>query len=216
MFKPDKKHPGVRTPRDPAATIKRIMAAAREEFGAHGFDGAKIEHIARRAGVSKQLIYIYYSGKEDLYNELLKSIQLKFFDELLKLDFAEMEPAHAIRVYLEKVFDQFTEDPVSATVHLDQSLHAGAQIRSWPETRAQHARFQERLDEVLERGRRSGQFDANVRPDTLEIMTTVIVTGCLTSRQVFNRYLAKPPAADESPAAWREFAISFILRALRP
>src|SRR3546814_4095706 len=64
--------PSTKAPRDPLGTINRIFAAAREEFGANGFDGAKVEHIARRAKVSKQLVYLYFNGKDELYSELLK------------------------------------------------------------------------------------------------------------------------------------------------
>src|SRR3546814_10964637 len=64
--------PSTKAPRDPLGTINRIFAAAREEFGANGFDGAKVEHIARRAKVSKQLVYLYFNGKDELYSELMK------------------------------------------------------------------------------------------------------------------------------------------------
>ncbi|MBW8814134.1 MAG: TetR/AcrR family transcriptional regulator [Caulobacterales bacterium] len=59
--------------RDAARTRKKIMEAARDEFAAHGFAGARIEAIARRAGVAKQLLYHYFSGKEALFEATLES-----------------------------------------------------------------------------------------------------------------------------------------------
>ena len=59
--------------RDAERTRKRIMEAARDEFAARGFAGARIESIAKRAGLSKQLLYHYFSSKAVLFEETLES-----------------------------------------------------------------------------------------------------------------------------------------------
>jgi len=61
--------PGERQ-RDPERTRVRILEAAKVEFGAKGFAGARVSDIAERAGVNKQLISYYFDGKEGLYAEL--------------------------------------------------------------------------------------------------------------------------------------------------
>ncbi len=38
----------------------RILTAASDEFSQHGFDGARMARIARRAGVNKQLLFYYF------------------------------------------------------------------------------------------------------------------------------------------------------------
>ncbi|NTF00118.1 TetR family transcriptional regulator (plasmid) [Agrobacterium tumefaciens] len=58
--------------RDAARTRTKIMEAARDEFAAHGLAGARIEAIARRAGLSKQLLYHYFPSKEVLFQEILE------------------------------------------------------------------------------------------------------------------------------------------------
>lgn len=47
-----------------------IVAAARAEFAARGYSGARMEQIAQRAGVKKELIYHYFRGKEQLFEEV--------------------------------------------------------------------------------------------------------------------------------------------------
>ena len=59
--------------RDAARTRKKIMEAAREEFAALGFAGARLESIARRASLSKQLLYHYFASKAVLFEETLQS-----------------------------------------------------------------------------------------------------------------------------------------------
>ncbi|MER6957997.1 MULTISPECIES: TetR/AcrR family transcriptional regulator [unclassified Streptomyces] len=51
-------------------TRRAILAAAGAEFGAHGFDGARVVRIAESAGVSHQLITYYFGGKRGLYEAL--------------------------------------------------------------------------------------------------------------------------------------------------
>ncbi|MDP4505989.1 TetR/AcrR family transcriptional regulator [Nonomuraea turcica] len=56
--------------RDPERTKARILQAALEEFAAKGFAGARVNEIAARAGVNKQLISYYFGGKEGLYQAI--------------------------------------------------------------------------------------------------------------------------------------------------
>jgi TetR/AcrR family transcriptional regulator len=56
--------------RDPDRARRRILDAARREFGVKGFDGARVEAIARRARVNKSLIFYYFQSKEELFRVL--------------------------------------------------------------------------------------------------------------------------------------------------
>jgi AcrR family transcriptional regulator len=56
--------------RDPQRTRDRILAAALAEFSAHGFAGARVARIARRARVNKRMLYHYFGNKEDLFREI--------------------------------------------------------------------------------------------------------------------------------------------------
>lgn len=57
--------------RDAERTKARIVQAAVEEFGAKGYAGARVNEIAQRAGVNKQLISYYFGGKEGLYHHVV-------------------------------------------------------------------------------------------------------------------------------------------------
>src|SRR5579884_909848 len=49
----------------------RILAAAQEEFARRGFHGARVDQIARRAGVNKQLVFYYFHSKGGLFSTVL-------------------------------------------------------------------------------------------------------------------------------------------------
>jgi TetR/AcrR family transcriptional regulator len=55
----------------PGFNAKRILDVAFREFALKGLAGARVDEIARRAGVNKQLLYYYYKNKEGLYTAVL-------------------------------------------------------------------------------------------------------------------------------------------------
>lgn len=61
--------PARRRGRRPAGEDRRgeILAAARAEFGARGFDGTTLRGVARVAGVDARLVHHYFDGKDALF-----------------------------------------------------------------------------------------------------------------------------------------------------
>jgi AcrR family transcriptional regulator len=51
-----------------------ILAAALDEFSQAGFAAARLDDVAKRAGVAKGTIYLYFRDKESLFQELVRSM----------------------------------------------------------------------------------------------------------------------------------------------
>jgi AcrR family transcriptional regulator len=51
----------------------QILDAALDVFAEHGVAAARLEDIARRAGLSKGTIYLYFPNKETLFREVIRS-----------------------------------------------------------------------------------------------------------------------------------------------
>jgi AcrR family transcriptional regulator len=49
-----------------------ILKAALDEFSERGFAAARLDDVARRAGVAKGTIYLYFKDKEALFQELVR------------------------------------------------------------------------------------------------------------------------------------------------
>lgn len=123
--------------RDAARTRAKIMEAARDEFAAHGLAGARIEAIARRAGLSKQLLYHYFPSKEALFHEILEQ---KFGQphaplpeapgpgELFRQRFtsATVDPTW-VRFLTWEAAERAAEGPITAEAHRRASLSRGAE-----------------------------------------------------------------------------------------
>jgi AcrR family transcriptional regulator len=51
-----------------------ILAAALEEFSTGGFAATRLDDVAKRAGVAKGTIYLYFRDKESLFQELVRAM----------------------------------------------------------------------------------------------------------------------------------------------
>jgi AcrR family transcriptional regulator len=52
---------------------RNILEAATEEFADHGYGGARVERISRRARTVDRMLYYYFGSKEDLFRMVLES-----------------------------------------------------------------------------------------------------------------------------------------------
>src|ERR1043165_6215764 len=66
--------PRKRTAVAPEERRAAILAAALEEFTARGYEGARLDDVAKRAGIAKGTIYLYFADKETLFQELVRSM----------------------------------------------------------------------------------------------------------------------------------------------
>ena len=60
-----------------SARPEEILTAALEVFSDRGFAATKLEDVARKAGVTKGTIYLYYENKEALFKALIRETIVK-------------------------------------------------------------------------------------------------------------------------------------------
>jgi AcrR family transcriptional regulator len=78
-------------------TRERILEAATAEFAAYGVAGARVDRIAKAAGCNKNLIYIYFENKENLFSTVLARHLARVYEEL---DFTPDDlPGYAGRIF---------------------------------------------------------------------------------------------------------------------
>ena len=59
--------------RDPEATEEALLRAGAELFAEAGYDGVRVEALAKRAGVNKAMINYHFGGKRKLYLAVIQS-----------------------------------------------------------------------------------------------------------------------------------------------
>src|SRR5260370_31337916 len=65
------------------AAKSRILDAANRVFAEKGYHEATMDDIAKRLGVSKGAIYLYFSSKEDLFDAMFKTATQAFTEIML-------------------------------------------------------------------------------------------------------------------------------------
>jgi AcrR family transcriptional regulator len=66
----------------PGTTTGRLVAAALEEFGAHGFAPVSVAAIAKRAGVTTGALYHHFGSKTGLWNLVRGDVEQRVLDRV--------------------------------------------------------------------------------------------------------------------------------------
>jgi AcrR family transcriptional regulator len=79
-----------------SAKRRQIMSGAQQVFLAQGFDGASMGEIARKAGVSKGTLYVYFESKEQLFMAIFEEACQAQAEQTLTLNSADRDVEAAL------------------------------------------------------------------------------------------------------------------------
>jgi AcrR family transcriptional regulator len=109
-----------------AARREVIEQAATEVFAEHGYQGASIDEIARRSGVSPPVVYDHFASKEELHRRLLERQR----DELVAFWAARMpipEGTSALEGLLDAYFAYVEAHPYAYRMYFRDTTHRDIQ-----------------------------------------------------------------------------------------
>ncbi len=206
-------------PRKPAKPKKSgrdlLMAAARKEFARRGFEGARIDEIAKKAGVNKQLVYHHFGAKEDLYREVLTAVYVDIRAQERDLDLTHHAPDEAMRKLIAFSFDYLHKNPEFVSLLTDENFHEGRHLREADHLGGLHSALIEGIAHTLDAGRAAGLFRGGIDPRQLYISIAGLgffyFSNVHTLSAIFGEKLGKPAAVAER----RAHVIDFVMNALR-
>jgi len=98
---------------------QEITEAAFGAFAENGFTATKVEDVARRAGVSKGLLYVYFKTKEELFKAVIRSVVTPRLDELTRtLDASDLSAEAFIRGPVLEFMKRVPGSPISVVIRL--------------------------------------------------------------------------------------------------
>ncbi len=98
---------------------QEITEAAFSVFAEKGYASARLDEVARRAGVSKGLLYLYFNTKEEIFKAVIKSVVIRRVDALLDaVDTTELPSEEFIRGPLLKFMQGVPGSPVAIVIRL--------------------------------------------------------------------------------------------------
>ena len=119
----------------PAARRALIEEAALEAFATHGFHAASMSDIARRAGVTKPVLYDHFASKAALHAHLLRAQTEELLDRVARAVAGEEDPRAQMRTLVATFFAFVEERPFARRLLFDDP-EAG------PDVAAAHRRGQ--------------------------------------------------------------------------
>lgn len=153
-----------------------ILEAARAEFGARGFDGARVARIALRAAVNKQLIFYYFGSKSGLHRAVTGEAAAR-----VDLDTTGAGTAtENVRRVCDALHDSlrarpeliatFVEPPGEGVIERNPTLHE----------------LEQRLAAVISEGQGLGYFRDDTDPGLVARQGVVLCVGFLALRHRLN------------------------------
>lgn len=136
-----------------------LLAAALQLFVEKGFAATRAEEVARRAGVSKGTLFLYFASKEDLFKAVVReNLSGQFPQWNARFEAYEGSTADLVRLFLGQWWETVGNSPVSGIVKLMMS-----EASNFPELAA----FYEQeviqpgsrlIQRILQRGMDRGEF----------------------------------------------------------
>jgi TetR/AcrR family transcriptional regulator len=167
--------------RDAERSRQALLAAALDEFSLHGFAGARVADIARRAGVNKQLINYYFGSKEGLY----LALQRAWLDREDSFAPADLPLPDLVVRYLADALD----DPRSLRLLLWRGLADGSAPNGGPGRQAD-------LDRVSRR-RAAGEVAADLDPAAVLLAGMAMVAAPIIMPGVARELFGVDPSSPE-------------------
>ena len=199
--------------RRPDDRASEIALAALDLFVSEGFAATRLEEVARAAGVSKGLPYVYFRSKEDLFKAVIVEAIAEPLVRANDLVDAFDGSTRDLLAALVASFRAFAESPLGGVIKLIL-----AEAGNFPDVARFYCsnfdlRGRQLFEKVLRRGVERGEF----RPVADLEMTAILLAQPLAMHSVWLRSIApydetQPVDSDRFYAAY----IDFILKGLRP
>src|SRR3954454_12756263 len=202
--------------RDPVATRKKLLTAARREFASSGLAGARVDEIAARAGVNKQLLYHYFGDKDALYLAVLEWVYEEIRAHERKLNLEGLPPEQAIKKLIESSFDHLAAHPDFIMLLNDENRGGARHVRGSQKLEAMHSPLVSMVSKILADGVREGVFRKGVSPVHLYIsiagLSYFFFSNTPTLSAIFGKDLSSPTARK----ARRKHVVDLVMQSLRP
>ncbi len=173
-----------------------IIRAATSVFAETGYSGARVDEIARRAGVNKATIYYNIGNKEVLYSCVLQSIFGKTFSSVEGLIDASKSPEEKLKIYIRKIAETIDNNPGFPNILMWEHAAGGKNLP----TDVIHiiGRMLDKLTEILNEGEQKGLF-SKPTPILIQFMIIATMTFYKTSNPIRLKYNELPDTVRNHP-----------------
>src|SRR5215813_937410 len=202
--------------RNPEATRQKLLTAARREFADSGLAGARVDEIAARAGVNKQLVYHYFGDKDALYLAVLEWVYEEIRDHERALNLEGLPPERAIRKLIESSFDHLAAHPDFIVLLNDENRAGARHVRRSRKLEAMHSPLVSLVGKILKQGVREGIFRRGINPVHLYISIAGLSYFFFSNTPTLSAIFGKDFSSRAAKQARRRHVVDLVMQSLRP
>jgi TetR/AcrR family transcriptional regulator len=202
--------------RDPVATRRKLLVAARREFARSGLAGARVDDIAARAGVNKQLVYHYFGDKDALYLAVLEWVYEEIRTQERKLRLAGLPPQRAIRKLIEASFDHLASHPDFIVLLNDENRNGARHVRGSLKLEQMHSPLVSMVSTILKEGVRAGTFRRGINPVHLYISIAGLSYFFFSNTPTLSAIFGSDLSSAAAKRTRRKHVVDLVMQALRP
>lgn len=192
-----------------------ILQAATDEFSAKGFDGARVDPIARAAGVNINLVYHYFGNKEALFVAVMEAAYLTIRRHHNDMNLRALDPEAAMSDLVRSTFRLFSESPYIIGLLSSENMHRACHIRQSEQIRNLYNPLLDFIDQTLARGVAEGTFRGGVDPVELFISINAQSYFHLSNQHTLSFILHRDLHSAESLVAREAHVVDVILSFLK-
>ncbi len=197
---------------DPARVREKILKLAIEEFARIGFEGARVDRIAERCGLSKNMLYYYFKSKEGLFVAALERMYEDFRNQQRDLSVRASDPVLALKQLIEHTFVALESNPNAIRLLNEENKHRGKYIRKSKRIRELYNPLVETLSFVLERGSRDGIFRSGLDPAVVYLTLSSLCYHYLSNQYTLENALNKDLSSASSREHWLKHVTNLVLQ----
>ena len=202
--------------RDPVATRHKLLVAARHEFAQNGLAGARVDDIAARAGVNKQLVYHYFGDKDALYLAVLEWVYEELRTQERKLNLDGLPADKAIRKLIEASFDHLAAHPDFIVLLNDENRGGASHVSGSRKITAMHSPLVDMVSKILSEGVKAGTFRKGINPVQLYISIAGLSYFFFSNTPTLSAIFGKDLTSKVSKSARRKHVVDLVMHSLRP
>ena len=202
--------------RDPAATRKKLLTAARREFAGSGLAGARVDEIATRAGVNKQLVYHYFGDKDALYLAVLEWVYEEIRAKERELNLDGLPPEQAIKKLIESSFDHLAAHPDFIVLLNDENRGGARHVRGSRKLEAMHSPLVSLVSAILSQGVKAGVFRKGINPVHLYLSIAGLSYFYFSNTPTLSAIFGKDLSSQAAKLARRKHVVDLVMHSLRP
>lgn len=141
---------------------RTLLEAGKTEFANYGYDGARLERIAAKAGCAKRMLYYYFGNKKDVYLAVIEQCytDIRQSEEQLNLD--ALPPLQALHTLAQKSFEYHENNQEFSRLVLQENFQGGAMLSQISTTEQLRKAALDPVERILQRGVAQGLFAASV------------------------------------------------------